>query len=107
MNRVVSYLGKVIPGGSRLLLFLLSFTIAFASSAADEVQSAALPKLIYADPHVLAKAKANYLAGNQFYTPVIRHLLDEAEKALRSKPVCVMDKRRVPPSGDKHDYVSQ
>lgn len=80
--------------------------IAFASLA-DEVQSAALPKLIYADPHSLAEAKASYLAGDQSLAPAIKHLLADAQKALRSKPVSVMDKRRVPPSGDKHDYVSQ
>lgn len=64
------------------------------------------PKLIYADPQALEQAKANYLAGDQSL-PAVKHLLTEAQKALRSKPVSVMDKRRVPPSGDKHDYVSQ
>src|SRR4029077_133664 len=30
-----------------------------------------------------------------------------AKKALTSKPVSVMDKQQVPPSGDKRDYISQ
>lgn len=104
MSRVVSF--KVFPGWSVLLLFPLSLTIAFASSTV-EAQPAGLPKLIYADPHVLAEAKANYLAGDQSVTPAVKRLLAEAQKALGSKPLSVMDKRRVPPSGDKHDYVSQ
>ena len=79
---------------------------AFAASA-DKVQSGASPKLIFADPQALAEAKANYQAGDQSVTPAVKQLLGEAQKALQSKPVSVMDKRRVPPSGDKHDYMSQ
>ena len=89
-----------------MLFFLFSLTIAIASSA-DEVQPAGSPKLIYADGRILAEARANYMAGNQSFTPAVKHLLAEAQKALRSKPTSVMDKGRVPPSGDKHDFVSQ
>jgi hypothetical protein len=31
----------------------------------------------------------------------------EADAALKLKPLSVMNKSRVPPSGDKHDYISQ
>jgi hypothetical protein len=34
-------------------------------------------------------------------------LLADAREALEIKPPSVMDKTRIPPSGDKHDYVSQ
>jgi hypothetical protein len=34
-------------------------------------------------------------------------LQHEADKALAMKPVSVMDKGVTPPSGDKHDYMSQ
>jgi hypothetical protein len=80
--------------------------IAFASPA-GEMQPAALPKLIFADPHALAEAKANYLAGDPSVMSAARQLLGDAQKALQSQPVSVMEKRRVPPSGDKHDYISQ
>jgi hypothetical protein len=33
-------------------------------------------------------------------------LLREAERALTAGPFSVMDKRRVPPSGDKHDFLT-
>jgi hypothetical protein len=33
-------------------------------------------------------------------------LLREAERALAAGPFSVMDKRRVPPSGDKHDFLT-
>src|SRR5262249_41732789 len=39
--------------------------------------------------------------------PVLEPLLREADKALEMKPLSVMDKGVTPPSGDKHDYMSQ
>ena len=33
-------------------------------------------------------------------------LLREAERALAAGPFSVMDKQRVPPSGDKHDFLA-
>ncbi|WP_332816977.1 alginate lyase family protein [Sphingopyxis sp.] len=35
-----------------------------------------------------------------------RDLIARADKALAAKPASVMDKRRIPVSGDRHDYVS-
>ena len=40
------------------------------------------------------------------YAPALDRLRQEADKALDFAPVCVMDKEAVPPSGDKHDYMS-
>ena len=34
-------------------------------------------------------------------------LIKAADRALQTKPVSVMDKKKLPPSGDKHDYLSQ
>ena len=39
--------------------------------------------------------------------PALDKLLSEADHALKIKPPSVMDKHRIPPSGDKHDYMSQ
>jgi hypothetical protein len=77
------------------------------TSLADPLPSGALPKTIYADPHVLAEAKAKFQAGDASLKPIFDELLANAKKALASKPVSVMDKQQVPPSGDKHDYISQ
>jgi len=75
--------------------------------AATRVSAVPLPDVIYADPNALAEAKASFASGNASLKPALDHLFDAAKKALASKPVSVMDKNRVPPSGDKHDYVSQ
>lgn len=38
---------------------------------------------------------------------MIKHLQREANEQLQVKPHSVLDKKQVPPSGDKHDYMSQ
>jgi len=38
--------------------------------------------------------------------PALKKLLEEADTALTQGPFSVMDKKSVPPSGDKHDYTS-
>jgi len=38
--------------------------------------------------------------------PALGRLRVDADKALKAKPLSVMDKTRTPPSGDKHDYLS-
>ena len=40
------------------------------------------------------------------YAPAIARLMSDADKALKNKPVSVMDKDMAPGSGDKHDYMS-
>jgi Alginate lyase len=49
---------------------------------------------------------AQRLAANASF-PVAAELLANAERDLHLKPMSVMDKGITPPSGDKHDYMSQ
>lgn len=56
------------------------------------------------DAEKLAKVKAK--KGDATYAPAIKALLSEANKQLKSTPPSVMDKEMMPPSGDKHDYMS-
>jgi hypothetical protein len=102
MNRCYQRIGK----RARCILWIGALAIGFASGAIGS-ESAALPNVIYADPHVLAEARVEFQAGDSSLKPVFDELLANAKKALTSKPVSVMDKQQVPPSGDKHDYISQ
>jgi hypothetical protein len=43
---------------------------------------------------------------NSPHFPAYKKLLADANKALQTKPLSVMDKTGTPPSGDKHDYMS-
>jgi hypothetical protein len=98
MNRPLSFVVTSFFHCSLLLLL-------FAAGCASITPSSNLPETIYADPHALAEAKAN--PTSPAFKPALDHLFDAAANALKSKPVSVMDKTRVPPSGDKHDYISQ
>src|SRR5690348_1130570 len=85
------------------LLIIASLTAACAHAASFTN----LPDVIYADPHALAAAKSAYAAGDKPLKPAFDHLFADAAKALKARPTTVMDKNRVPPSGDKHDFISQ
>ncbi len=46
------------------------------------------------------------LPSNPAIAAAYRDLIARADKALAAKPASVMDKRSIPVSGDRHDYVS-
>ena len=54
----------------------------------------------------MARAKSRLRAGDAHLRDAYDALLRDADAALTAGPFTVMDKHRVPPSGDKHDYMS-
>ena len=62
--------------------------------------------LVTMDFNQLAKSKEKIEKNDEEYTTAFDQLKGDAEKALRFKPVTVMSKTDLPPSGDKHDYMS-
>lgn len=82
-----------------LLLLLLTVTFASAAPSRPQVYS------LHAD--ALADARARLAKGDPALAPALQRLCEEADRALKLKPPSVMDKERTPPSGDKHDYLSQ
>lgn len=88
-------------------VFLLFATIVTCGTAFGALQTNSQPRVFLADPKILVAAKMELEHTNSTLKPAFDRLLSEANKALDTKPQSVMDKRRVPPSGDKHDYVSQ
>lgn len=67
-------------------------------------QQSGLPCLSV-DAGLLAQAKQHILSGGSQYADELKILRDAAENALRQKPVSVMDKKEMPPDGDKHDFM--
>ena len=65
-----------------------------------------LPKVYLVAPAELAAMRHRVLAGDKALAPAVAKLRREADKALRQKPVSVMDKAQTPATGDKHDYMS-
>lgn len=61
--------------------------------------------LIFTDEKTLAAERHLFLSkGNVILQGKIGELIESAAKALKRGPFSVMDKRLVPPSGNKHDY---
>jgi hypothetical protein len=83
-------------------LLFTTFTVAIAAYAAPT-----FPDVYSRNAAELATTRDRILRGDPALAPVLDRLRAEADHALQFKPVSVMDKPRVPPSGDKHDYLSQ
>lgn len=73
-----------------------TFLLAIAFSLAATAQTA--PKVVTFDGGALAAKKAD--------PALVRMARSEADKALKFEPVSVTAKTKVPPSGDKRDYMS-
>lgn len=54
----------------------------------------------------LAKVKASLAAGDASHAAQVEKLRRDADEVLPAGPFSVMQKKKVGPSGDKHDYVS-
>lgn len=78
--------------------------VAFFLFTGAEKTAAQIPATRIYDGEKLAKVKARI--HSEEYAPAFNKLISDADKALKSKPVSVMDKEMVPASGDKHDYMS-
>jgi hypothetical protein len=65
-----------------------------------------LPRVFLLNPKVLVAQKQRLATAdkNDTLTAAVR---SAADRAMKEGPFSVMDKDRVPPSGDKHDYMSQ
>ena len=64
------------------------------------------PATLLMDGRILAESKQRILAGDQELQPALKTLLQRAEQALQAGTFSVVNKTKVPPSGDKHDYMS-
>lgn len=64
------------------------------------------PCVLLADPVALRRAQKSATAGDPALEAPIQKLQQEAQAALPVGPFSVTTKTAVPPSGDKHDYLS-
>ena len=64
------------------------------------------PALLTLDPAALAEARERLRQGDTALQPALAALLRRAEVALTVAPRSVTHKTTLPPSGDKHDYMS-
>ncbi len=85
-----------------LLCFFALWLAGSPRLRADE----AAPRYFGAEPGALAQAKARIAAGDPGLSMALKKLVDGADGALHETPPSVFDKTRIPPSGDRHDYMS-
>ena len=69
--------------------------------------SANFPKTLVLEGAVLQQNRHLIKENDIYKKEALQNLLSKADKILKEKKVySVMDKKQVPPSGDKHDYMS-
>jgi hypothetical protein len=64
------------------------------------------PNVFLIDPSTILAARESYGKPDGEFKTAMDTLLKDARAALKSEPVSVMQKTEIPPSGDKHDYMS-
>jgi hypothetical protein len=72
-----------------------------------QLAQAQTPRVFLWDARQLADAKRKIRAGEKDYLPALAKLKSDAQKALSAENYAVVNKQGTPPSGDKHDYMSQ
>lgn len=70
------------------------------------VAAAQTPALLTLRPEMLARAESEAREDGSMLRPALQQLLTEADIAMKAGPFSVMQKKRVPPSGNRHDYMS-
>ena len=93
----------------RLIIGSIFLPITILMIACDERNhhSSEPPPLLYADGELMLQLKNDFIDGKKDIMPLINKLNSCANDLLDVGPFSVMQKGIVPPSGDKHDYISQ
>lgn len=66
----------------------------------------AAPQTILVRGETLVRTRTEIRAGNPLIAAAFRRLVSDADSALTTGPWSVTQKTHMPPSGDKHDYLS-
>lgn len=99
------HLGHFLSATAYSLAIILAPLDSFALLARAE-DRAATPRLLILDQSELDRAKRRAQGGDAAVVPALQRLQDEAERHYVAPNYSVMQKTALPPSGDKHDYMS-
>src|SRR5262249_4682800 len=64
------------------------------------------PNVVSTNPAELAAIKAKLGADARFLRPALNRLIEDADKALKQRPLSVLDKKKSVAGAGAHDYVS-
>lgn len=84
-------------------------TLAFVGlgSIANGQAKIAAPRVFLIDGRKLAETRRRLQSGDQTFAAALAKLETDTRRAMQQKPTSVVTKATTPPSGDKHDYMSQ
>ena len=91
---------------SHFLLFMLMVALLGTSATNSSSTAAEEQRLFILDAKNLVKAKKQLQSNDPAVVPVFNKLIREADRALTSGTLSVVQKELNPPSGNKHDYMS-
>jgi len=87
---------------------IISLVLLFSpSSSLGKTEDGSSPRVFLLNPKSLAAAKERVRQQDPSLSLAIAKLKRDADKALNLGPFSVTTKEATPPSGDKHDYMSQ
>jgi len=72
----------------------------------DSMQTDGSPRVFLLDSAQLRSTRRRINQGDKTLAPALAELEREAKNALDAGPFSVVEKTNLPPSGDKHDYMS-
>ncbi len=92
---------------AEVLLLTAAVVSATASGGAQEASGGTVPRVFLLDAKQLQLTRQRIQAGDKNVATALAKLEREAQKTLSASPSSVVSKEATPPSGDKHDYISQ
>jgi hypothetical protein len=95
-----------------VVLFVLFLLPAQPATSAEKTPaisttSNSVPRVYLLDASYLTATRQRLRSGDTNLAPALAALERDAKTALNAKPLSVVNKSTTPPSGDKHDYMSQ
>lgn len=75
-------------------------------AAAGSAQVSQYPAGFLMDRNHIRAVKQSLGEKKKLYAPMYQYLIREAQKGLDAPLTSVMEKKQIPPSGDKHDFMS-
>jgi hypothetical protein len=85
-------------------IIILSF---LSTVLLGQLAKAQTPRVFLWDAGKLKEAKAKILAGDKDFLQSLAKIKSDADKTFETENYTIVNKQGVPPSGDKHDYMSQ
>ncbi|HKC66070.1 MAG TPA: alginate lyase family protein [Pyrinomonadaceae bacterium] len=92
---------------SLLIIWCAAALISACSNLLAQTSQGTLPRVFLLDAQRLSETRRSILSGNKSFDAALQKLEADARKALKAGTFSVVNKEATPPSGDKHDYMSQ